>query len=186
MKNIDIQKFIAMLSIRLNKSKTSRGMSIFYLPEKEPKIYSVNSGIFLIKSFSTDKAIGFLMAGDSFYASPKFTMSLYLEELKPGVLTQIDLNVLFDYSSAKGLLPEVFTYLLELDQPELIYCLTSRSSAREEVDNLSKIYASRPEELKNKLSINAFIEKISFLSRGTIYKEIKNIKESKISKSIRE
>lgn len=174
-----------MLSIRLNKSKISQGKHIYYLPEDKPKIYSVSSGIFLIKSISTGKTVSFMMPGDSFYASPKYASLLYLEELKPGVLTQIGLDLLLNYASSKGLLNEVVTCTLELNQPDLIYSLTARSCAREEVNSLAKIYASRPDELKEKMSVNAFIENISFLSRGTISKELQRQKENKSINSVR-
>lgn len=180
MKDSIAHEFIGALSTQLYKSSISRGRRIYFMPDENPKVYSVVSGVFLIKNYSNGKATSFLTSGERFYASPKYREIFYIEELKQGVLVQLDLDALLEYASSKGLLNDVVKYLLEIKHPNLIYSLAVRKNAKEEVNALANIYHTEPAELKSKISVNTFIENISFLSRGTISKELSKLKDSRI------
>jgi|GEM_PF-507599 len=158
----------------------SRGKRRYYFSKKSTqRVFFILEGDFLLKLPSENKMLNILSAPFVIGVSPSLDVpTLYLERVDYGKVSYINYDFFWETVLKESLLSDVMMIMSEHYSDLMDYIMLSKSSSYDQVISLIEHWQKIPPHLKKRFSVLYLIGHSSYLSKSSISRVLKELKES--------
>lgn len=143
------------------------------------RVFFILEGDFLLKLQSENKMLNILSAPFVMGVSPSLDAPpLYLERVDYGKVSYINYDFFWETVLKEGLFSDVMMIMSEQYSDLMDYIMLSKSNSYEQVISLIERWQKIPPHLKRRFSALYLIEHSSYLSKSSISRVLKELKDS--------
>jgi hypothetical protein len=156
-----------------------RGKRHYFLNKENcQRVFFLTEGDFLLRTLNENKIISIVSAPYVIGATPALEPTpLYLERVDYGVIKSIDYDQFWRVINYNNSHADVMNIIAGHYTDLMNYLMVSRSDAREQVIALLNMWKSLPMRLKDRYSVLYLLSNSSHLSKSTICRILKELKE---------
>ncbi|MGU3525033.1 transcriptional regulator [Enterobacteriaceae bacterium C23F] len=142
------------------------------------RVFFITEGDFLLKLKDENKIINILSAPFVVGATPALDAPpLYLEKIDYGKVYRIDYGQFWRLVSDNRLLDDVLSILSGQYSDLMNYIMLSKSNSHDQVISLLERWSKIPSHLKKRFSVLYLLENSSYLSKSSISRVLKELKD---------
>lgn len=163
-----------------NTDEISRGKRRYHFCQGvSRRVFFILEGDFLLKLQSENKMLNILSAPFAMGVSPSLDAPpLYLERVDYGKVNYIDYDLFWQLVLEKDLLSDVMSIMSGQYSDLMNYIMLSKSNSYDQVISLIERWQKIPPHLKRRFSALYLLEHSSYLSKSSISRVLKELKES--------
>lgn len=163
-----------------NPDEISRGKRRYHFSHEEKRrVFFILEGDFLLKTTGENKMISILSAPCVIGVSPALDAPpLYLERVDYGKVCSIDYDQFWQLTMEQDLFGDVMSVLSGQYSDLMNYIMLSKSNSYDQVISLIERWQQIPPHLKRRFSALYLLEHSSYLSKSSISRVLKELKES--------
>lgn len=172
--------FFASHAQPASPDEISRGKRRYHFSHNGTRrVFFIVEGDFLLKLQSENKMLNILSSPFVIGVSPSLEAPpLYLERVDYGKVSYIDYDVFWKTALEQDLFSDVMTIMSEQYSNLMAYIMLSKSNAYDQVLSLIERWQKIPPHLKRRFSALYLIENSSYLSKSSISRVLKELKDS--------
>lgn len=161
-------------------NEISRGKRRYHFSSNGTRrVFFILEGDFLLKLQSENKMLNILSAPFVMGVSPSLDEPpLYLERVDYGKVSYINYDFFWETVLKEGLLSDVMMIMSEQYSDLMDYIMLSKSNSYDQVLSLIERWQKIPPHLKRRFSALHLIEHSSYLSKSSISRVLKELKDS--------
>ena len=159
----------------------SRGKRRYYLSSKgSRRVFFIIEGDFLLKMPSENKILNIFSAPFVVGINPCLDVPpLYLERVDYGKVSYIDYDFFWETVLEKGLLNDAMKVMSQHYSDLMDYIMLNKSGTYAQVVSLIERWQKLPPHLKRRFSVLYLIEHSSYMSKSSISRVLKELKDCK-------
>lgn len=163
-----------------NPDEISRGKRRYHFSHGDSRrVFFILEGDFLLKLQSENKMLNILSAPFVVGVSPSLDAPpLYLERVDYGKITYVDYEFFWQRVLEKDLLSDVMSIMSGQYSDLMSYIMLSKSNSYDQVISLIERWQKIPPHLKRRFSALYLLEHSSYLSKSSISRVLKELKDS--------
>jgi len=163
-----------------NPDEISRGKRRYHFCRNgTQRVFFILEGDFLLKLQSENKMLNILSAPFVIGVNPSLDVPpLYLERVDYGKVSSIDYDLFWKTVLDENLLSDVMMIMSEQYSDLMNYIMLSKSNSYNQVVSLIERWQKLPAHLKKRFSALFLIEHSSYLSKSSISRVLKDLKDS--------
>lgn len=157
----------------------SRGKRRYYLNSKgSRRVYFITEGDFLLKMPPRHKILNIFSAPFVVGINPCLDIPpLYLERVDYGKVSYIDYDFFWETVLKKGLLNDTMKIMSQHYSDLMDYIMLSKKCTYDQVISLIERWQKLPPHLKRRFSVLFLIEHSSYMSKSSISRVLKDLKD---------
>lgn len=160
--------------------RLSRGKRIYNFSTNDVKrVFLIVEGDFFLRSSDTGKIIKIISAPFVIGAMPSLEpMPVFIEMIDYGKIKSIGYDYFWSLVNHHGLLPDAMTVMSGYHTDLMKFINGQNESNEKHVRSLVERWKYHPCHIKNKVSLLSFITNSTFMSKSTVARILKRMKES--------
>ncbi|XGI80475.1 hypothetical protein ACED16_01400 [Enterobacter hormaechei] len=159
--------------------RLSKGKQLYDMKSNaHQRVYLLLDGAFIVRSCVGGKVMSLVMAPFVFGAMPALDYPVYLEKIGYGKIYSISYTDFWNIIKNKDLLPDVMSTISSYHSDLINYLQIHHVDSETHVKLCMERWNKLPDGIKKHLSLTKFVLTTSFLSKSTILRFMRKIRES--------